>query len=133
MTKANHPHTLRFGVLQQFGKALTRRSGAHCELCETGGVKLRIYEVPPVPAEPDLDHCLFICDGCFEQIEVPKKRDPNYWHCLGRTAWSPIPAVQALSVHLLQDLVEQAQWARELLDELYLSPDVAAWVKTIER
>lgn len=133
MTRDNHPHTLRHGALQQLGKALTRRSGAHCELCEAGGVKLHIYEVPPVPTEPDSEHCLFICDACLEQIEAPKRRDPNYWHCLGRTAWSPIPVVQVLSVHLLQGLVDQAEWPQELLDELYLSPDVAAWVKKIER
>ena len=133
MTKGNQSHALRYGALQQLAKGLIRRSGAHCELCEAGGVKLQIYEVPPVSADPVLEHCLFICDTCLEQIEVPKKRDPNYWHCLGRTAWSPIPVVQALSVYLLQGLADQAAWAGELLDELYLSPEVAAWVKKIER
>lgn len=113
-----------------FGKELTRRSGAACELCEARGVRLAVFEVPPVPEEPDIDHCVFLCETCSDQIEHPKKRDPDHWRCLGKAIWSNEPAVQALAVRLLRDL--NSEWSAELLETLYLDPAVDAWVEQME-
>ncbi|WP_207062174.1 phnA protein [Motiliproteus sp. SC1-56] len=132
MSKGLHHHQQRHQGLNQFGKELIRRSGAKCELCEASGVKLVVFEVPPIPPEPDIDHCLFVCDTCLEQLKTPRKRDPDHWHCLARTVWTPIPAVQALAVYLLRYLENRADWVPPLLDELYLPPEVASWAEKIE-
>nr|WP_246480198.1 phnA protein [Motiliproteus sediminis] len=113
-----------------FGKDLTRRSGACCELCEASGVGLSVYEVPPIPADPDFEHCIFICDTCRDQIDHPKRRVGDHWRCLGKSIWSSVPAVQAISVKLLSQL--QTDWSAELLETLYLEPEVEAWVDQME-
>jgi len=110
-----------------FGKDLTRRSGACCELCEASGVSLAVYEVPPVPVDPDIAHCVFLCATCRDQIEHPKKRDLDHWRCLGKAIWSQEPAVQALAVRMLRDL--NSEWSDEMLETLYLDPSVSDWVE----
>ena len=69
MAKGLDKHRERLETLALFGKDLTRRAGSKCELCETSNVKLQIHEVPPVPAEPDFEHCIFICDACQDDID----------------------------------------------------------------
>lgn len=132
MAKGLHEHQQRHQGLSRFGKDLTRRSGASCELCDTQGVKLSIHEVPPVPAEPDYDHCVFLCEQCIEQLEQPKKRDSNYWHFLSLKVWHEVPAIQVLSVWMCRQLASDTPWASELLEQLYLSEEVTDWLDRLE-
>ncbi|MEH6823473.1 MAG: phnA protein [Motiliproteus sp.] len=133
MAKGLHDHQLRSQGLSKFGKDLTRRSGACCELCETSGVKLIIHEVPPVPAEPDYEHCTFLCERCIEQLEYPKRRDPNYWYFLSNKVWHEVPAVQVLAVWMCRQLAADVPWASELLEQLYLPPEIDAWLLKLEQ
>lgn len=122
-------HRHRASELSRFGKDLVRRSGAHCELCAAGEVSLSIYEVPPIPSEPDLEHCIFICDVCHQQILRPKSIDPDHWHCLVKTAWSPVPSIQVISVRILNKLSSSTVWSRELLEQLYVEPEILDWIE----
>jgi protein PhnA len=114
--------------LSSLGKDLTRRSHARCELCDVKGVPLQAYEVPPIPDELDINDTLFLCDTCFDQILHPEKLEPAHWHCLHHRIWSDMPALQVTAVRVLKNLAPLATWATQLLEELYLDPDIANWV-----
>ncbi len=131
MSRGFQQHQQRALGLSSFGKELTRRSGSCCELCESCGVKLVIYEVPPVPAEPSPDHCLFICEACEAQIERPKLRDPDHWRCLTRAVWSPLPVAQVMALWMARQLADQP-WVAELLEQVYLPPEVESWLNSID-
>jgi protein PhnA len=132
VAKGLHDHQLRHQGLSRFGKDLTRRAGSCCELCETRGVKLVIHEVPPVPVEPDYGHCVYLCERCIEQLEYPKRRDPDYWHFLSKQVWHELPAIQVLAVWMCRQLADDAPWAAELLEQLYLPPEVETWLSQLE-
>ncbi len=133
MAKGLHEHQQRHQGLSMFGKDLTRRSGSSCELCEASGFKLEIHVVPPVPVDPDYDHCAFLCQSCIEQLEYPKRRDPDYWHFLSLKVWHEVPAVQVLAVWMCRQLAPDTPWAAELLEQLYLAPEVEAWLERLEQ
>lgn len=131
MSKGLDKHKHRSESLSYFGKDLVRRSGSHCELCNASGTKLSIYEVPPVPKEPDYEHCIFICESCREQIEKPKTVKPDHWRCLNTSAWSNIPAVQVMSILMINQLIDtqkENEWLQDLKDQLYLTEEIEAWI-----
>ncbi|MCP4130065.1 MAG: phnA protein [bacterium] len=128
MAKGYDQHKNRMEAISSLGKDLTRRSGSRCELCSASGVPLKAFEVPPEPAEPELNSCVFICENCTEQIENPKKFDQNHWRGLNSVMWSEITAVQVMTVRLLQKIAQDESWAGELLEELYLDPEIEEWV-----
>ncbi len=123
----------RQNMLSHFAKDLVRRSRSHCELCDKHGVKLDVYELPPLDEEPFLNGCLFICDGCRKQIVEPKKMIPSYWRCLNNALYSEVPAAQVMSFRILKRLAKtDHHWARELLENAYLDPDLEAWANEAE-
>ena len=118
----------RQNVLSRFAKDLVRRSRSRCELCDKSGVKLEIYELPPLEDEPDPESCIFICESCYKQITKPAKMVPSYWRCLNNSMWSEVPAVQVMSVRMLRRLCALNQhWANELMEHAYLEPDLEDW------
>ncbi len=128
MAKGLEKHRERLEALNRFGKDLTRRCGAKCELCEASGVSLRVYEVQPTPVVPEIERCIFVCVACGDSLERPKKLDRDHWRCAAQSVWSEVPAVQVLSARLLRRLGETEMWAREALENVYLDEDVEAWV-----
>ncbi len=126
MSKGYQKHQERQQALSLLGKDLTRRSRSQCELCQANGARLSIYEVAPVPSEPQLEHCLFVCEPCSDQLRHPRRIQPAHWHCLSTAIWSPVPAVQVVAVRLLKRLSDQP-WAAELLEQAYLPPEVQEW------
>ncbi len=129
MAKGLKKHTERLKALNLLGKDLTRRSRSTCELCEVSGVSLNILEIAPVPEEPDRDSCLMACDTCKTFLENPKHEKSEYWRCLTKTLWSPLPVAQVVAVRQLRRLSAQHPWAAELLEHAYLSEDVEQWVE----
>lgn len=127
MAKGLKKNQERQGALSRLGKDLARRSKSRCELCQASGVPLKIYEVAPIPEEPDLDHCLMTCNVCWEQLANPGKTRPDHWRCLGRTLWSPLAGAQVIAVRQLRYLSTEVPWAAQLLDQAYLDPQVQAW------
>ncbi len=132
MSKGHAKHLERHHGLSMFGKDLVRRCGAKCELCEAHGVKLAVYEVPPIAAEPDYDHCIMICDSCRAQLERPKTIDPTYWRFLANAMWSSVVPVKVISVVLLEHLAKQQDWAGELLEQVYMQAEERAWADEVE-
>ena len=127
MAKGLLKHQERQGALSLLGKDLARRAKSKCELCEASGVPLSIYEVEPVPGEPDYDRCLMLCETCKTQLDQPRRLETNHWRCLTKSIWSPIPAVQVVSLRLLKQLSEKQDWAMEALEHAYVEPDIEQW------
>lgn len=132
MSKGHAKHQERHHGLSQFGKDLIRRCGSKCELCETHGVKLIVYEVPPIEADPEYDQCIMICETCSGQLDKPKTIDPSYWRFLASTMWSDLTPVKVISIALLQHLARQDDWAAELRQEVYIEQDELDWIDKID-
>ncbi|EKE75149.1 PhnA domain-containing protein [Gallaecimonas xiamenensis] len=103
---------------------LMDRSGGQCELC-AATTSLSPY---PVPASRDdgLDGHVLLCATCLAQAEAPS--DVNHWRCLNDSMWSQVPAVQVMAWRQLKRLSAEV-WARDLLDMLYLDPEVQKWAE----
>jgi protein PhnA len=54
--------------------------------------------------------------------------DANHWRCLGDSMWSEVPAVKVVAWRLLTKLSDQ-DWARSLLDMLYIEEDLLEWAQ----
>ena len=118
----------RQNILSRFAKELVRRSRSKCELCDNGGVQLDACELAPLEENPQANGCVFICETCRKQIDVPKKMIPSHWRCLNNSLWSEVPAVQVMSVRILRRLEKkEQQWAKELLEHAYLDPELEDW------
>ena len=123
----------RQNILSSFAKDLVRRSRSKCELCDKSGVKLEVYELPPLEEDPYIDGCIFICEECLNQIEKPKTMIPSHWRCLNNALWSEVPAIQVMSVRILRRLAKLEQhWVEELLEHAYLEPDLEEWANSAE-
>lgn len=114
------------------GRALTRRSGGRCELCADSGVPLRAVEVEPVPEEPEPDETVFVCDRCQALVAAtsPRVGDGAEVRFLEGAVWSEVPAAQVLAVRLLRRIAAAGTltWPHEVLDGLYLEPEIEARV-----
>lgn len=129
MATGREEHDARNAVLQRFGKDLARRAKSKCELCEVPGKRLSIFEVPPVPRDPDSGRCLLLCEDCRVPVEDSRRFRPGEsWRFLCAQAWSELPMVQVVAVRLLRRMAGREAWAREALDELYLDDEVEALV-----
>ena len=91
-------------------------SNNSCELCSSSE-DLRAYEVAPK------SDTITICATCASSIEEPTS-DANHWHCLSESMWSENPAVQVMAYRLLTALNSQ-----DLLEMMYLEPEIEAWAK----
>jgi protein PhnA len=130
-----HAKTKHLSQVQQrqyevswLGKDLTRRSRSSCELCSADHTRLRIFEVAPIPETPSIHHCVFVCETCHSQLISHSKLDGDHWRCLHTAAWSIIPAIQVTAVNLLTRLQNEL-WARLLLEQIYLPPEVEDWLE----
>ncbi|WP_257253163.1 MULTISPECIES: phnA protein [unclassified Endozoicomonas] len=136
MAKGLLKHQERQAALNLLGKDLARRASSKCELCEAAGVPLNIWEVAPVPEEPDFEHCLMTCDICGEQLSLferkPAKMNVDHWRCLGKSVWSQVPAAQVMSVRVLRQISGQYPWAAEILEHVFLEPETESWAQKIE-
>ncbi|OZB19633.1 MAG: PhnA protein [Rhodobacterales bacterium 34-62-10] len=89
-----------------------------CALCGTSA--RFIHAVAPSEVEVSL------CDACHAGVtEGPV--DGPHWRCLADAVWSGEAAVQVLAWRLLQGL--DAVWARDLLEIVYLEPEVQVWAE----
>jgi protein PhnA len=129
MAKGYEMHQMRALLLQGLGKDLTRRAKSKCELTGVSGVPLRAYEVPPVAEIPDIDRTLLLSEACHMAIQQPQTLNGREWRCLAEAVWSDFPALQVLAWRLLEQLAQREAWAREILDELCLDPEVETWAR----
>ena len=103
---------------------LQQRSGERCELCGATE-QLSLLAVAPETAD-HVDHCALLCAKCQAELESPQ--DHNHWRCLNDSMWSQEPAVQVLAWRTLKKLATEV-WARDLLDMMYLEPQVQRWAE----
>jgi protein PhnA len=129
MSKGYELHQARMMALQAMGKDLARRAKSKCEITGAAGVPLWPYEVPPVPEDPDIDRTLLISPECREMLEHPDRLAGRHWQCLAEAVWSELPAVQVVAWRMLNELAKREDWAREVLDEVYLDADVEEWAQ----
>ena len=129
MAKGLDKHKERQEKLSLLGKELTRRAKSQCELCSVSGEKLSIVEISPVPVIPSVDHCIFICSTCQNELNLPAKQklDTHHWKCLHHSVWSEIPSVQVTAMRILKKLPD-SDWAQELIEQVYLTEDIENWI-----
>ncbi|MBU0961420.1 MAG: phnA protein [Proteobacteria bacterium] len=130
MSQGHEKHQQRLEQLSFLGKTLVRRSGAKCELCSHAHGTLYSIEIPPVPELPSEDHTLFLCESCKDVVET-SKLNPQEMHYLEEVIWSDLPVLQVTAVRLCRRLRDKGEaWAAELLDTVYLSPEVEEWLSS---
>ena len=130
MGKGYETHQARVLALQGLGKDLARRAKSKCELTGAAGVPLRPYEVPPVAEEPDIGKTLLISEACHEVLERPERLKGREWQVLAEVVWSEMPAVQVVAWRMLKELAKREDWAREVIEEIFLDEEVEAWAKS---
>jgi len=127
MAKGYDAHQQRQQQLSVFGKELARRSKSHCELSQRSGVSLHIYEVEPVPNEPDYEKCIFLCEDVIDVIRAPKSIVADEWRHLGELIWTDIPALQVMVYRILSYIGKDHVWAQNIIDEAYLDEEIIEW------
>lgn len=127
MAKGYDTNQQRLKALALLGKDLARRAKSKCELSGEAGVSLKIYEVEPVPSEPDLDKCLLVSEAVLEQLQRPKSLKPEQWRGLGELIWSEMPAQQMMAHRILSFIAKTQPWAQSILDEAYLDDAIVEW------
>lgn len=105
---------------------LLKRSNSKCELCSSQS-HLNLTIVPPIK-EASTDNSLMICDQCIGLLENPTV-DSNHWRCLNESMWSEYSAVQVSAWRILKKLTEH-DWARDLLDQLFLDDETLEWAES---
>ncbi len=119
-------------AIQGMGKDLARRAKSKCEITGVGGESLFPYEVPPVPAEPDIEHTILVCERCREALENPATLAGREWNCLSEAVWSELPAVQVTAWRMLRQIANREHWARESLEHVFLEPEIQLWADSAE-
>ena len=133
MGKGYDVHQARILALQLLGKDLARRAKSKCEITGQGGVPLRPYEVLPVATEPDLDRTLLVCEGVHAVLEKPSTLAGRSWQSsLSEIVWSDMPAVQVVAWRMLNHLAKKEDWARDVIEEVFLDEDVEEWARAAE-
>lgn len=92
-----------------------------CELCGAGADGE--YHVAP------RENVVKLCSTCQTAMAGPVP-DAPHWQCLQGAIWSDVPAVQVTAWRGLQALRREA-WAQDLLDTVYLAPDVQVWAEAL--
>ena len=129
MGKGYELHQARVLALQGLGKDLARRAKSKCELTGAAGVPLRPYEVPPVGEEPDIDRTLLVSETCLDVLEHPARLKGREWQILAETVWSEQPATQVVAWRMLSHLAKAEEWAREVIEEVFLDDEVEDWAR----
>lgn len=107
-------------------QSLLQRSNSKCELC-TAEQNLSVYNLPP-ESEDSAEKSVLLCATCLSQISNPEAMDTNHWRCLNDSMWNPEPAVQVMAWRVLKHLSTEP-WAQDLLDMLYLEPEILSWAE----
>ena len=131
MAKGLEKHKERLDNVALLGKDLARRAKSKCELCEGREGKLTPYEVEPLPEIPNIEEAILLCGKCRDDIEK-NKFDQNRWRFLESIVWSELPPIQVTALRVCKNLNSKGVgWAQDLLDNVYISPEVEEWLARI--
>jgi protein PhnA len=75
---------------------------------------------------------ILVSEACHEMLEFPKRLQGREWQCLAEVVWSEMPAVQVVAWRMLRELAKREDWAREVIEEIFLDDDVETWAKSAE-
>jgi protein PhnA len=106
---------------------LQKRSDSTCELC-AGGDDLGAFAVAP-HSSGGAEHNVLACGVCRAQLADHGSIDENHWRCLSDSMWSEVEAVKVVAWRMLTRLGDR-DWARALLDMLYIEEELLAWAKS---
>jgi len=106
---------------------LRDRSGEQCELCASKD-DLIVAEV--ASSDGSAEQSILVCGTCSALLENPET-NVNHWRCLNDSMWSLVPAVQVTAYMILKKIAGEG-WSQDMLDMMYLEPEVQEWVDTIE-
>ena len=107
-------------------KELQKRSNARCEMCGSQEANTA-YLIPSSPGKK-LEHHLWICPTCLQQMENIETADANHWRCLNDSIWSEEAAVKVVSWRMLHKL-KQLDWVQDVLDIAWLDEETLEWAK----
>lgn len=110
-----------------FERELQKRSNGICELCGSDEASID-YAVPFSPGNK-LEHHIWVCPTCQNQMSNTDTADGIHWRCLNDSIWSETPAVQVVSWRMLHKLKQQVDWVPDLLDIVYLDEETMEWAK----
>jgi protein PhnA len=108
-------------------QALQARADSTCELCGSKNT-LSAFAVAPHDAG-SAEHSVLTCATCSSQLEAPETADGDHWRCLSGSMWSEVPAVKVVAWRMLSKLSGE-DWARSLLDMLYIEDDILEWAQS---
>jgi protein PhnA len=74
-----------------------------------------------------LARTLLLSEACHEVLEQPKRLAGRTWQGLAEVVWSEMPAVQVMAWRMLNHMAKSEDWAREVIEEVFLDPEVEAW------
>jgi protein PhnA len=95
---------------------------SNCTLCAA-------LEATPLTLAPGADVAL-LCPVCAAALSGDITPGPR-WRCLGDAIWSEDAATQIAAWRLLKALPDEA-WAADLLESVYLDPEVLARAEAVE-
>lgn len=107
-------------------QALNDRSGSTCELCGAGAP---LAGKAVEPSDGSAERSILLCKNCVKQIAT-NTLDANHFRCLTGCVWSPVPAVQVMAYRLLKKMTGES-WVQEVLETIYLEPEVQAWADDV--
>lgn len=86
-------------------------------------------DAAPFTLAPGEDTAL-LCPVCAAALSGDLAPGPR-WRCLGDAIWSDDPATQIAAWRLMQALSDEA-WAVDLLETVYLAPEIMARASAVE-
>ncbi len=115
------------GTAMALPPEIEARASTGCELCGAAG-PLAGHDVGAAgaPSDDATSRMIAVCGACGPQLPSDATLTPTSLFGLQESIWSDVAAVQVASFRLLKRL-SQESWARDLLDQCYLDPSVAAW------
>ncbi|MFT7519627.1 MAG: protein PhnA [Kiritimatiellia bacterium] len=123
MARGKNQHDERKRAVAALGKNLSRRARSRCELCGERH-PLTVIEVDPVDEDPHEDAAMLACETCREALSA-KRLDPSSLRFLETAVWEDPMPTKIAAITLLRRLQDDdIQWAREVLDGLWLDEAV---------
>ena len=113
-------------MIGQPSQALLERANGACELC-TRHDDLAAHSVAHAPVQ--FEASIYLCGTCLGQVNGDVELDSKHWFCLQESIWSEVPAVQVVGYRLL-DSLRQNSWAADLLESVYLEPEILEWAES---
>ncbi|MGL5122957.1 MAG: PhnA protein [Fusobacteriaceae bacterium] len=132
MAKGYDLYMERKNIVSLFGKDLARRSKSKCELCGDSGVKLEVFELPPVPEEPCFETSIFICENCKGIIEKNNKLTENELRSISESVWSETLIIKACTISLLKKFETKYFWIQDFLESVYIEEETAEFINRIK-